>query len=412
MKFLRQALISVCCALACSVASASTTWQEPTADELKMTVYPAAPDAPAVYLFREETADVDRGETYFYARVKILTEKGKEMFNDIEIPYYDSGPRIADIAGRTIHSDGSTIPFTGQPYDKLLIKARGMRVSAKVFSLPDVQVGSILEYRYRLSGGVAPPQWLIQQRIPVLKGHYNFRPAAGTPDVICSSRVPTGDNVVRQRNGSFDLIVENVPALPHEDFLPPFSNLSYRLNFFYSSIRTSDEFWKAVGESWSKDFDQFVHVSDKVRDAANSIVAPADSDEQKVRKIYAAVMKLENTSFTRERSERENKAEHLKEKYAQDIWAQQRGTDDEITRLFVALVRAAGLTAYGAIVVDRDKNLFDPGYLNAGQLDDEVAIVSIDGKDIFFDPGERFCASFIGRTRGRAGCGKLPMEPR
>jgi hypothetical protein len=102
-------------------------------------------------------------------------------------------------------------------------------------------------------------------------------------------------------------------------------------------------------------------------------------------------MKLENTSFTREHTAQENKAEHLKVKSAQDIWAQRRGYDDEITWLFMAMVRATGLKAYGALVVDRDQNIFDPSYLSWSQLDDGLAIVVLNGKEVYFDPGQRYC---------------------
>ena len=46
------------------------------------------------------------------------------------------------------------------------------------------------------------------------------------------------------------------------------------------------------------------------------IVSPGDTDQQKVEKIYAAIMKLENTSFTRTHSAQENKAEGIKVKNA------------------------------------------------------------------------------------------------
>lgn len=78
-----------------------------------MTSYAPAPDAPAVYLFREETVDMDTHVFYEYARIKILTEKGKEMFSDIEIPYVPRHLPIAGVEGRTIHNDGATFAFTG-----------------------------------------------------------------------------------------------------------------------------------------------------------------------------------------------------------------------------------------------------------------------------------------------------------
>jgi hypothetical protein len=48
-------------------------------------------------------------------------------------------------------------------------------------------------------------------------------------------------------------------------------------------------------------------------------------------------MKLENTRFTRQKSEAERKAEKLKViKDADDVWKQQSGSDDEIALLYVA----------------------------------------------------------------------------
>ena len=55
------------------------------------------------------------------------------------------------------------------------------------------------------------------------------------------------------------------------------------------------------------------------------------------------------------------------------------------------MARAAGLKAYVGIVTSRDRNLFMKNYLTFSQLDDVIAIVNVNGKDQFFDPGTRFC---------------------
>ncbi len=61
---------------------------------------------------------------------------------------------LGEISGRTIHADGTIIPFTGKPYLKVMEKTEGVKVQERVFTLPDVEVGSIIEYRYatRISG--------------------------------------------------------------------------------------------------------------------------------------------------------------------------------------------------------------------------------------------------------------------
>ncbi|MFZ0662448.1 MAG: DUF3857 and transglutaminase domain-containing protein [Acidobacteriaceae bacterium] len=411
MFALARRFLALCLIFAPLSAFAFPEWQQPTPDELGMKSYAADPDAPAVYLFREEMVNDELHMHTLYARIKILSEKGKEMFGDIEIPYLAGTYTIRGITGRTIQSDGTIVPFTGKPYDKLLLKAGNRRVMAKVFSMPDVQVGSIIEYRWILeydSSIVSSPDWQIQQDIPVEKAHYHFLPShdLNGGSVYITTHENGHDNVanillytyilppgvkVREGVDGYDLTVENIPAMPKGDYLPPFKSLAYRLTFYYSPFRTTAEYWKTEGKYWSKDFDHFADPSGKIRAAVNGITAPGDTDEQKVEKIYDAVMQLDNTSFTRQHSAAENKAEGVKIKNAEDVWEQKRGYDDQITRLFVAMVRAAGLKAYGAIVVDRDKNVFEPDFLSWDQLDDELAIVSIDGKEILFDPGPRYC---------------------
>ncbi len=407
MVFLFRRLLFVCLVFAPLSAFAFPDWQQPTSEELSMTSDPAAPDAPAVYLFREETVDDNMHMHSMYARIKILSEKGKEMFGDIELPYEATNFGITDIAGRTIHSDGTVVPFTGKAMDKLIVKSSTYRVMEKVFSMPDVQVGSIIEYRWKLRYDVdrfSSPQWYIQQPVFVHKAHYHFNPTKTSNTIISKEHgheetvnallythsLPKGAQV-REGMDGYDLAVENIPALPDEEYMPPFHSFSYRVIFYYSPWRTPDEYWRNQGKYWSKEVDRFASPSAKLHQVVGQITAPGDSDEQKAQKIYAAVMKLENTSFTREHSAAENKAEGLKIKTADDIWDQQRGSKDELTRLFVAMAKSAGLKAYAMIVVNRDQNVMQQAYLDWNQLDDEIAIVSIGGKEVFLDPGQRYC---------------------
>ncbi len=402
----------VCLLLAASIrAFGAPTWTDPTPDELKMTTDPAAPDAPAIFLFREETVDDNLHYHRLYARIKILTEKGKQDYSDVEIPYEAGVANVRAVEGRTIHSDGTVIPFSGKPYSKELQKNGEQKIMAKVFSMPDVQVGSILEYRYDLEyedNWYMPPYWYIQQPVFVRKAHYHFVPLnlAATFKVLTSkdafgketvanrllfyAGLPPGVKV-REGMDGYDLAVDNIPPLAHEEFSPPLDSYSYRLIFYYSEASGEVDFWKAEAKVWAKDVDRFANPSDKIRQAVAGIVAPGDTDDQKLRKIYAAVMALENTRFTREHSQAENKAAGLRVKTASDIWEQKRGSDDELARLFISMARAAGFKAYAMAVTERDRNALNPGYLDWGQFEDEIAIVNVGGKDVLFDPGQRYC---------------------
>jgi hypothetical protein len=406
----RRVFLLFCLMSVAYVPAFGVNWTQPKPDELKMTSDPAAPDSSAVYLFREEIVDDKLHSHVTYARIKILTEKGKEEFSEIEIPYEKdkSGVSISNVEGRTIEPDGTIVPFTGKPFNKEIVKSGDVTVMAKVFSLPDIRVGSIIEYRYLLTyegNYFMPPTWILQQSIFVHRAHYHFVPT-DTSRTITITDSQGHQNVVshlvyfpllppgvKVRSGldGFDLVVDNIPAAPDEPYMLPISSFTYRLIFYYTPYSSEPEFWDAEAKYWSKAVNRFAEPSDRIREAVAKTVAPGDSDEQKLQKIYAAVMTLENTDFTRQHSAEENKAEGQKTKNAADIWDQKRGDGNEINRLFIAMARAAGLKAYAMILTSRNRSLLNRGYLYWGQLTDEIAIVNLGGKEEYFDPGERYC---------------------
>jgi transglutaminase-like putative cysteine protease len=384
-------------------AALAADWQQPTPDELKMTSEPAAPNADAVYLYREETTDDKLHVESVYVRIKILRDEGKK-YGDVEIIGSSNYSGITDIQGRTIHSDGTAIPFTGKPYEKLLFKTAKMQYRAKVFSLPDVETGSILEYRYKLrydDNSVISPTWNIQQPIYIRKAHYHFVPTerevlshvdkgSATTQIAYSQMLPKDDKVVLTQ-GVYDLDVKNIPALPQEEYEPPMGAFAYRVRFYYTSVRTPQEYWNSFGKSWSHEVDKFASPSPAITDAAKELTSGATTQDEKLNKLYDAVMKLENTRYSREHSQDENRAEGIKHiKSASDVLALKRGSPDELAMLFLALARAAGFHAEAMAVVNRSRDFFQQNYLNGDQLDDLIVFVTVDGKERAFDPGERY----------------------
>src|ERR1700687_205510 len=118
-------------------------------EELKMTSESQAPGAPAIILFRQVDRD-DNGRTshqFNYLRIKILTEEGRKYAN-VEIPFLKREENIVNIRARTTRPDGSSVNFDGKIYEKVIVKAKGLKYLVKSFSLPEAEVGSIIEYYY------------------------------------------------------------------------------------------------------------------------------------------------------------------------------------------------------------------------------------------------------------------------
>jgi len=156
-------------------------------EELNMTSDPKAPGAAAVYLYREDTEDDPHAFRTVYARIKVLTEAGKSaavvqidfpktfVFNALgnnfsrlasgsatnwslpaiehagedqpwDTESYVGKVEIGALEGRVTHLDGSVVPLAGKA-SELLKVSKGHRGSETTFTMPGVEVGSVIEYR-------------------------------------------------------------------------------------------------------------------------------------------------------------------------------------------------------------------------------------------------------------------------
>ena len=271
--------------------------------------------------------------------------------------------------------------LTAKPSDLTDVKTKDMQVNTMVFTLPSVEVGSILEYRLQIrydDDMVSSPTWQVQQPYFVRKAHYLFQPSSELAYITNSrgdaaNRLMYAEPLVRRTQrwcsdatGRYSLDVSDVPPIPTDDWMPPLNSIKWRVEFYYTGYIERRGVLAEGGKRWAKETDHFASPSKTLKEAVAKIVTPADTDEQKARKLYAEVMKLDNTDFTREKSSAELKNEKLKQiKDAEDVWTQKSGTSDDIALLYVALARAAGLHVYPMQVVNRNRAIFDQNYFSA-----------------------------------------------
>jgi len=387
-------------------------FQKPTDEELKMTADPKYPDAAAVILNVEEKTDDTVHYQSTYMRVKILNESAKDLAT-VSVGYFRGNLTIEAISGRTIHADGTIIPLNVKPTDLMRAKAGETEIRQTTFNLPSVEVGSILEYYYQIRyEGYSQPDWEIQGLYPVRKAKYFFAPF---PDFLSteanlSSRgmidehgqmesdlleyvhLPPGKTLAANASKRFELELNDIPPLPREKWAPPLESQKYEVRFYYSAGNSAGQYWMSESNYWLKDVGHFAEVTGNIKTAAASLIAPGDGDLDKAKKLYAAVQGLENTDFTRKKSEEELKhAGFRAAKRADDTWMQKSGSGEDMALLYLALLRGAGLTAYPMKVMDREQGIFNANYLNFRQLTNTVVILSTGGQDIVLDPAEKMC---------------------
>jgi hypothetical protein len=262
MRFHTELCLGVLLLVTAAPRIASGQFQSPTKEELSMTSDPKAPGAAAVYLYREETEDDPHHFSSVYARIKVLTEKGKDLAT-VHVQYHrnlvvnvtgDNSSRnssssenhwdapsikhsgedtggmdpdvyrgrveVSAIEARTIHPDGTIIPLTGNPTDLLKTGTGRNQLNEMTFNLPSVEVGSILEYRYqvRYDRFYQAPWWQIQQPYFVHRAHYVFRPAEQfLPErSLGGSSAGTSNSVIFDTHGEIMTDIRSLAVLPSD----------------------------------------------------------------------------------------------------------------------------------------------------------------------------------------------------
>lgn len=116
-----KAILLVLYILTTHVAAKADDWPPIAPEDLSMKSLPEQPGAAAVVLLRDELTDDPHNHRSVYMRIKVLTEPGRK-YADVEIPYSRRHFTIYNVSGRTIHSDGTIIPFIGKPFDKVMVR--------------------------------------------------------------------------------------------------------------------------------------------------------------------------------------------------------------------------------------------------------------------------------------------------
>jgi Domain of Unknown Function with PDB structure (DUF3857) len=428
VRFLLLALVCSCHAFG--------QFQPSTPDELKMTADPKYPDAGAVFLNYEKKTDNLVGYESVYARIKILKESAKDLAT-VHIPYFKSEgfAGVAAVSGRTIHSDGTIVPLNVKPDDLMRAKSGESEIHEMVFSLPSVEVGSIIEFYYQermkqeegFTGEhwVRFPQWEVQRRYPIRSEHFLFQPHRDNvgSSLLWYTNLPGGQKMKPDAAGRFDLTLHDVPPLSDEKWAPPIASRRYQAVFYFSTAMSGQQYWETTTRGWLKDVDHFAEPTPALKQAVTGLIAPGDSELDRAKKIYVAVQALDNTDFSRKMTASERKREGLKStKHAEDVWNEKSGSSQEITMLYLGMLKAGGLKAYPMLLVNRDQGTFNSDYLYFDQFQDVVVVLSTDGKEIVLDPGERMCpfqmvswkhsgAGGIRETAGGVGPWATPLLP-
>lgn len=442
-------------------------------EELAMTSDPKAPGAAAVYLDREETEDDPHAYRTVYAKIKVLTEAGKSaavvhvkfpetfVFNAVgnnssflasgsatnfslpslehtgedqpwDTDSYQGKVEIAALEGRVTHADGTVVPLTGKS-SQLLKVTKGPRGSETTFTMPAVEVGSVIEYRYqvRYDRYLTAPDWQLQKQYFIHKEHFVFRPSGQflphdvngpgvgdsllkdphdnvLTDVRFRQILPAGKTLTKDAMGNYVVDLTDVPPIPQEPFAPPINAEAYGVDFFYTYTPDVKDYWQKQMSFWTKALNAYTAPTGALQNAVKEFVSPSDSPEEKARKLYAVVQKIENIDSSPDGAPLTG-SEWIPKGKVESVLLNKKGSSNQIAFLYLALLRAAGVTARPERIASRSIHIFSAQYMDNIQLDTVLVALHIDRKEILVDPGTKM-APFETLHWAHSGAGGVAMD--
>ncbi|MCX6567507.1 MAG: DUF3857 domain-containing protein [Candidatus Aminicenantes bacterium] len=416
--------------------SAQTIWPPISDEEKALKDCPQQPGAPAICLYRELTTEHEKGTTTVFKRLKILTDAGRDRAN-VEIPFLKGRHLVTAIEARVTPAKGEPREIKCQVFEKTALRAGKVRVAVKSFALPDVDTGSIIDYRFRIEpdpdrssggdygavlaemlslqgkpeeGGIAKAQellsfpamsWEIQDELFARKAKFVYisHPQIG---ILFGGECRMawvahglGNASPSFQGGRVELEMDNIPAFEAEEFMTPAEAERMSVDIFYLNRKITDdnEYWKRESQDWQKGAEGFIGDPRKLAATAQGLVAGVTDPSKKLEKIYERAQTVRNLSYEKALTRKQRKEQNIKDnRKASEVLERNYGVRSDVTRTFVALARAAGFTADIARVSTRDDKLFRIKLLSFyNQLDSEVAAVKLGEKTLLFDPATPFC---------------------
>jgi len=379
----------------------ASSWPEIPASDVELTSVPDHPNAPAVVLYETGRLVLNRKSLscYFevYRRIKVLTEEGLD-FGSVQV-LSDDYYRMKELDARTHLPDGRIVEL---PSDAVFKSRYDDYYSAKVtsFAMPEVTVGSIVEYRYKVyfDSVLYPSPWYFQRRIPVLysqvscivPNRYVFYPYG--VQTLANRKIES--DIVKNRTGlEATYVMRDLPPVPDEPYRFPFADLSSRMTFLPMAYTSSSrhqffETWESTVKLIQGDgrlgYKRFRTSSRGIEAEARRIVSPAMSPRERAEQLYRYV-----------------RDEIVTEPYPSVFSADRRG--DEVLKngrgdyiekalMLQVMLEEAGLDAGIGWSNPANVNRIDKDIANPLQFDTPLVVVELDGERVFLDPTDRTLA--------------------
>ena len=401
---MKRFVCSLLCLAFVSLGVAQTTLPEPgeyTEAEKSITECPFDKEADAVVIFDQASANHDDQYHLIYTRrtrIKILKPKGNR-FADVAIRYHskDDAEYVSDIEAYTYNPQG--VPQVKKvPQSAIFRQKLNERSSVLKIAMPDVQPGTIIEYKYILTAKSYGylKDWYFQGELPVMYSHFSL---AVMPNYAFAYRVFKADNlpidIKKEKEGLIYFTMNNIAGLRDEPFMDAEKDYLQHVEFQMSGYAGTFGGTTRYMTTWDEVTRELMtYPGFGVQLGKNIPVGP-----EWINKVKAITPAFERMSavynFVYKNINYNGIGGFVTVDGVKEAWEKKQGSSGDVNLLLINLLKEAGLEVYPLLVSERGNGKVNPEYPFVDQFNKTMACVLIDGEKYILDAAGPYTPPFM-----------------
>ncbi len=321
--------------------------------------------------------------------VKILNNRGQHYAN-ISIAYTPQS-RIENIQARTISPTGKIKVLDKKNIYDVTLYPRFIFYSdqrAKIFTMPAIEPGSVIEYRYqlRISGRNLWPSWNFQDDIPTLNSRFIVVAPSEWEVKHKLYNIDLEATIVKAPSGfksSYIWQAKDVPAFKSEFGMPPMSDRLARLEIAPLGMTC----WDDVAQWYHELSEPQIKAGNSIKELALTLTQNVEGDEAKLKNIY---------EWVRDQVRYISVAIGIggfQPHPAEEILDNKYGDCKDMSTLLCALAREIGIEAYEVLVSTWQNGSPDTTLPSPFQFNHAIAYCpEIGDNGVWLDATEKGCS--------------------
>jgi len=346
-------------------------------------------------------------------RIKILKEKGISLAN-IKIRFYSKSgyEDIKNISAVTYNIDDAGNIITSKLEKSAVYEKKiNSRISEIVFTMPDVKIGSVIEYKYTdIKKSIANlDDWYFQGDIPtrismyriLVPSIFNF-----VNQLMAYQKVEKKDDIVHETamvsNSHFtynsiekSYIIRNVPAVRDEPFMRGTKDYLQRVEFQLSAIDYGGGKVVEVRSTWPKLTTELLEDMDFGLQLKKNLPHTQGLDDtlKNVQDDYHKMLLIHD--YVRRNMNWDGSETIYSVQGIKTAWDKKSGSNTELNLILIDLLREAGLKAYPLLVSTNDNGSVNTMYPFLQQFNNTMICVYIDDKKFILNAADKYNPAYL-----------------